>query len=667
MFVGKINIITKIFSAIVLVLLLVAPKFVTAASDFDYSIKSTYDVEKSGEALVSHIFEVKNNTDAPLPKVLNVPTIGTDVNNLIVKLEDNQKMDARFDQPSGKITVNLPAAKKGKNKQWSFSVKYRSKVLKDFGDTKAVQIPPLKNLGVNVTNQTTTIMADLDLGFAITRGPEPTSTRISIGKQVLIYSNDKGPLKDSVMLLFGEKSVAEVSINTTIKNDGFWWKTYGVTLPPDTSQQQVILQSIDPSPSNVYLDEDGNMIAYYRIGPKKSKQISAKLLVQTNTLSYALESSKTISDIDQALVDRYTRLTDIWQPVGIDYQAKADTPVAEIIKKVLDGVTQRINESGLNTGAIQISDRTNALKYTDWLIGELRSRHIPARAVLGKVMSNGSQLLSQPQDHAWVEAYTPGVGWVTLDPVFATQSDYFGVTDVLHVGLGLWGIADNRPPVLLGDTTVQYGQIPFEVPAGSAHVKATKYMLLPGVAIMQITATNAPGFIKDNVSALSDSESYSLGSLAPLQTVVERQLRFGAKAFSNEQIEFGIGNSAQLDSVLASATSSVNWLPFGGLIILVILGFVFKFTRRRGRVKFKPSKESYVLHDEDTGGDIEDADLISHHTKPIATPNSKQPETAKLPLNNQTFDKNDIEPKHPLAVKSAPVDHKRPPHSNLIQ
>src|SRR5680860_36751 len=443
-----------------LVLALVAPTL--ASSDTGYIFDSQYKVSKDGSAKISHLITAKNGSADKTPEALMISVAGTNVHAISAVLNDDKNLSAVLSDDGASIKIPLPDLS-GKDKQWKLVLNYQSDVLKDLGSSKVAQLPALKDIGLNISSQKTVISADLSTGLAVVL-PTPAKTDISVGEQLFTYENKTGPVMDSVSLIFGDSVTAVVDVSTELKNDGWWWKTVEMTLPPDTNQQQVILNSLEPSPSNVRLDQDGNIIAQYKLGPKKSINVVAKALIDVKNLGYDLNSDKKIDDINPNLQDLYTASTNKWNGDSLDIQVNPVDPVTKIVQTIYDAVVDNARQNTAIANNLELigANLDDSSQYTDSLIGELRASGVPAREVLGKLVTDGQFILDIPAQHTWVEAYIPDAGWVMLDPSLAIYSNHYGFSDILHVGLALWGVSDHLPPVVMDTSAVSYSSDPFE-------------------------------------------------------------------------------------------------------------------------------------------------------------------------------------------------------------
>jgi hypothetical protein len=544
---------------------------------------------------------------------------GSNPQNVRALLDDQSVTASVVDQQVVVSATDLPTDETN----WTITIIYQSDLLQDFGASQGMILSTVTS-SLPITSQTWTVRAPLDLGFATTRGVDPSVTRIGVGEQILTYTQSDGSLKLSPMILFGDTAMVTVEITETLTNDSFWWQEVGLTLPPDTAQQRVYLQSIEPQPKNIRLDPDGNMVALYRLGPKGSLTAKALVDIELTLAKFRLDSTNTSADTPPVIQDRYTALTDLWQPTNIEAPTTSDQSVVTVIDKVFQAIAEKAGASDESRSTIQLSgrDRVGSLRVSDWLVGELRDRGVAAREIIGLLGTDGTQLLSQPQPHAWVEAYIPGAGWTTLDPWLAQFTGTYAESDPLHIALSVWGIQDDRPPAPFQQAEIVYSDrsISTVEPAVALSIDAERQVWLPFLAITEVRARNsAPGQIIDNVGLRDmNGRVISLGSLAPGQTSLLRELAAGNQAFSDDGLyEVGlIGEDGSFEP-FQETTVRLDFRPLGSLFILLILTLIIFWWRRRRRQQsgvaaggFTPSSESMMLHYETAGEDIENHDLI---------------------------------------------------------
>ncbi len=600
-----------------------------AVSDISYSIDSSYKVTSDGVGTVSHVINAKNTSAAPTPRVLKVPLAGSEVSSVVAKV-NGSSVSATVSDDGSTVDIELPPGLAGKDKTWRLTLDYKSQIVSDLGRSKVIQIPTLNNIGLAITSQRTVISADLTIGLAVAL-PTPDKTDIAVGEQIFIYENKTGPVVDAVTLIFGSAATVVVDISTELKNDSWWWQTMELTLPPDTNQQQVILSSLEPKPSNVRLDQDGNILAQYRLGPRGSVDVVARAIVNVKNLNYPLDSKETLGDINPSLVNLYTAQTDKWSGDKIETNINPTSPVSEIIQTIYDTVlsfarTQTVLKNNQDLASTNID---SSGKYANLLIGELRQAGVPARAILGKLISDGQFILSDSRNHIWVEAYIPGSGWLTIDPALSVFGNHFGNSGVLHVGLALWGVSDSLPPVNLDSMNVVYSLDAFEIPEQVPVLSAVKTVIFPGVSIMNVRIEMPPGIITDGNALLKfDGQIKMLGSLAPMQNIESETLRFGAAAFNSEEVKYGYTFDGQtLTTEIATVHSTTNYtvLIVGTLLSFLGAAWLFFAKKRWSDSKYKPSKDSLIMHDEESGGDVENMDMVGGRSVKDEAPPLKSP------------------------------------------
>lgn len=615
-----------------------------AADNQTYSVSSSYKVAADGSGSISHTINAKASSAAN-PASIRIPVAGGDQSSISARFGDT-KATAELADDNNSIVVTIPSSASAKD-GWKLTLSYKANLLRDLGGVKGVQLPAMAGIGLDISSQKTVVSADIAVGLASAL-PAPGKTDISAGEQIFTYENKTGPVSDTVTLFFNDETSVIVDVTSRLENNRWWWGTVELTLPPDTNQQQVILESLDPAPSNVRLDQDGNILAQYTLGPRGSLDVTGKLAVNTRNVNYDLDSSANLQEVPEGINSLYTQQTNKWFGGQIEVDVNPAASAAEVAGAVYEAV---VSHARSETFTFENSDFTGASlepeKYANLLIGELRAKGVPARAVLGKIISNGQFITENSVNHTWVEAYLPSVGWITLDPAFAVYGDYFGKSDVMHVGLALWGVLDDAPPVNLDESKVTYIEERAEAPDTTPALSATKYMILPGVSIMSVGVDMPPGVITDGNAVEYRGVLYQLGSLAPLQKANSKSFALGSNSFSNEEVKYGYTDGETLVTELAVTQSSLNYTPMVA-VLFVIIGLIVLLIimrRRRGVKKYKPSKDSVIMHDEDDGGDVENVDLVKNKdfednktTKPDTPSVKSTPTSAKPTVTRGTID-----------------------------
>ncbi len=550
------------------------------AAGTKYDLKTTFETDESGSTQARYIIEA-TNSGGPGPTEMVLPLIGDGAKDVVAQYQDKQSVDSEIINDGDDVRVRIPASQ---SQRWSLMVSYTTDITYDFGLTTVQQVPSLTFNALDIASHSLTMAAELEGGPVAIRGPEPTKRLLTTGRQVVTWRNNQGAFTDTVGLVIGNSGVAEVMIVTELKNDSWWWQTKTVTLPPDTNQQRVWIESISPKPTSVSLDNDGNVLAKYRLMPKQTLEVTAKARISVDNLDYDLGLATSLDDAPQEIKDRYLNQTAAWQDTDIQVEVGADLEKA--IAAIHDQVAGKINKA---PHEINYED---ARASADMMVGELRANQIPARVVLGKLINNG-----QSADWAWTEVYLPGVGWITLDPASEVISSGFGQTDVRLVGLVLRGLEDDFPPEQLADTTITYVEQEFPEDAAPAPIlTSTKHMILPGIALFSVSVEMPAGIIVDDTGVKIGEKLYPLGSLAPLQTANVRQLALAGDAFSKDPVSYGYLEDASLSEELATTETKVSYLVPIVLLGVALLYGLYKVVKLiRNRRGPKHDSESFSV------------------------------------------------------------------------
>ncbi len=279
--------------------------------------------------------------------------------------------------------------------------------------------------------------------------PETTNKKISISKPKpdLITGNKiiwNNPQAKTIYAVFGDVQAYQTELIYHLKNDQIYPIFTEVAFPPETANQKIFLQSVNPSPESVRMDEDGNYLGKYFLKPLETKTIIYKSLIQVY--------SKTRDDATayfRAVINQQKNylLTakKYWQISQIDKIKNITQP-----KEIYDFVTSslkynynKINSDNKRLGAdvvLSNPDQAVCMEFTDLFIAIAREKGIYSREIQGYGFSLDQKLqpLSLSSDilHAWPEYYdTKTESWIAVDPTWENTSgiNYFSSFDLNHI------------------------------------------------------------------------------------------------------------------------------------------------------------------------------------------------------------------------------------------
>lgn len=269
-----------------------------------------------------------------------------------------------------------------------------------------------------------------------------------------------GLTSKTIYVAFGESQHYALDLKYRLKNPGITPVLMDIALPPDTLYQQSTFQSLEPKPKKMYLDEDGNYLAQYELGPLADTSIRYRGQV----ILFAKPRSEMLGYVRGAIEKQKSYLLSAkpaWQ-LGA-YAGNSSISSLKTVKDIFDFTTNhltyslsRISEDGMNRLGAQkaLSSPQEAVctEYADVFVAIAREKGIYARELEGYAYAFDPQLqpLSLRTDvlHAWPEFYdTARQAWLPVDPTWQDTSgiDYFSAMDFSHIVFAIHGKDDTYP------------------------------------------------------------------------------------------------------------------------------------------------------------------------------------------------------------------------------
>jgi len=560
------SVIKRLLIAVVVAGVFLAP--VAAQSKLTYTIKNDIIVTADDNAAVRFRVDVKGNAGDNLS--FAVP--GLNPRNIAVKV-DGKIVEASVEQAEGTqllpysmLVFSVPDSAGG---SWKLAVDYETDSLMQraqSGGTSLIVAAPVRSASVKSEQLQLTLPLASELPVAF--GLEPDNSTID-GEQQSYSYRFNGARSSAAVLRFGSAQTNSYQLSSTLRNDGWWWRTLSLALPPDTAQQQSFLASVSPMPNNVRLDSSGNMFAEYRLAPRSTVAVEALLSLKVKPLAYDLQAAT--KSIDKQDYQQY--LTAAGDYSG-GTAVSEDSPV-KLAKTLLQRATG--------------NDQTAAE-----LVAHARASGLPAREVVGWVAA-AAQV--EPIQHRWAQVYVPDVGWMVLDPALNQEFNSFGLSGAWRLTqLLVTDEATARQVAIdsvLTNATAPVAKVSFEPDAPT--INSTNYVLLPGISLHRTVVRMPAGVAQDAVAVAGADKAYLLGSLAPLQTAARSELAFGGSSWSSDRQRVGTLDGDDFKE-LATTTISTNWLPLAGLVGLAVAVWlaVYLHARRRGQ-----GSQHLSVHDPD--------------------------------------------------------------------
>lgn len=543
--------------AVLTAVFLLAPTLpVQAASVSQLAIASSYELPAEGRTIrTSHTLTPAATGDF----TIDLPVVGVHEAKLTydrqtdpIQLTQEEVEASRMGQTIHLTRFHFSLTQK-KTATLSFDT---DSLLREYAKTTVFALPQLPASAANVTS--IEIEAPVERGLAVNYSPVTPDSSIGGGQQSYRFEADEQGVP-RVLMLFGTAASAQAKWQTRLSNGSWWWRTMQLVLPPDTNQQTVFLKSVDPKPSQLHVDQDGNIIAEYRIGPKKSVNVTAEALIGLRSVTYNTTNTRTLADLPQQLSGYMT-----------GHDEPADSAVLVVVKRLYDEAEASIESLGVESVVTQLRDK-------------LQSAGVPVRTIHGVRFVSGGQLVDSHTDSQWLEVFVPGIGWMTLDPA----SGAYGRSDFQHLALAITSPLSQPSYTPVGDgLSVDFVDEPLpSTEYTQTTVGVTKFILLPGLSLTRTRLQLPQGGVLDNATIAGAHADAYLGSLAPLQRVSRWSMSLLSASWQGGTVEFGPGGSSGIGEVYARGPATVSYwgavievLMLAGLITLVV-----KWRRNRSR------------------------------------------------------------------------------------
>lgn len=236
------------------------------------------------------------------------------------------------------------------------------------------------------------------------------------------------------------------SISNTLK--ALSTNIFEISLPRefDETNQKVYFTNVTPTPSDIYQDSEGNIIASFEVPANEISSITIEgyIVVNQNTLTNQKDIDINWDDYKKEIastsyLQSYLTATKYWQTGDSVIQTAASallenqTTVMGIIKADYAYVGSKLtydqnkaNSENERIGAVAAlqGGASVCMEYADSMIAILRAQGIPARAALGYASLEETE---QAQvRHEWVQAWIPNYGWLSIDPTYESNNMSIG-------------------------------------------------------------------------------------------------------------------------------------------------------------------------------------------------------------------------------------------------
>lgn len=415
----------------------------------DYNV--TYQVSENTKTNVIFDVTLTNESEQYYASSYSIQVSFSDIQN--IKASDSQ----------GPITPTVVKSGKGNNIKLTFNDKITGignklnfklsfqtgEIAQNLGSVWEVNIPGLSNQS-DFSSFNVNVLYPSFLGRPTFIKPNVT---FQSSKGVLSFTkNNLGT--SGISIAFGEYQIYDFNLNYHLGNKNLFPIRTEIALPPSTNYQDVLISEINPKPTNVRKDKDGNWLAEYKLLPSQDIDVETKGRVKI----YLIPKQESLSSTD---IGFYLKEKSYWQVSHSkikDLASELKTP-RNIYQYTVDTLSydfSRVTNNSPRAGAVGVlSDPSSAvcLEFTDLFVTLARSAGIPAREIDGfaNTRNSSERPLSLVKDvlHAWPEYYDmQKKTWIMIDPTWGNTTggvDYFDVLDFDHFAFVKKGLDSDYP------------------------------------------------------------------------------------------------------------------------------------------------------------------------------------------------------------------------------
>ena len=224
---------------------------------------------------------------------------------------------------------------------------------------------------------------------------------------------------------------------------------FEISLPRefDETDQKIYFTNVSPAPSNIYKDDEGNIIASFEVPANTIGTITLEGYIVANQDAYQAGYAPVNMDwtaykeaISKAsYLKNYLTATRYWQSNDTNIKSEAEklmadkTTVMDIIKADYAYIGEKLtyDDNKANSENERIGAKAAleggasvCMEYADSMIALLRAQGIPARAALG--YANITESEEAQVRHQWVQVWIPDYGWYSVDPTLESNNMRLG-------------------------------------------------------------------------------------------------------------------------------------------------------------------------------------------------------------------------------------------------
>ncbi|EKE05947.1 MAG: hypothetical protein ACD_19C00140G0014 [uncultured bacterium] len=451
------NRILKFFAILILLtsFYFLVPSASSASGEFNTDFDVTYTVKDSGvtevlnKIILTNVFSNMYATSYSIVldsiNPTNIKAYGLDKPYLVETTKDGEKTT---------IKIRFPDSVVGKDKSRVFYVSFEeSSFAIRTGEVWEISIPKISE-EATFSSYNLRLLIPGKLGQEAYISPQPRSKTNKNGFTEYNFSKQDVE-KTGIVAGFGAFQVFSFNLSYHLENPLSRSTTTEISLPPDTAYQKIYYENINPRPTNMYVDSDGNWIGEYKLEPRQRIDVAANGYVQIFS-NYRPFNKPSQESINQNLVP--LEYWDINNPEIVKLSQTLKTPrqIYDFVSTKLKYDYERVKPNVERLGAVKALENPQSaicMEFTDLFITLARAAGIPAREINGFAYTENPEIqpLSLVNDvlHAWPEYYdSEKEVWIPIDPTWGSTTggvDYFTKLDLRHFAFVIHGKNSKQP------------------------------------------------------------------------------------------------------------------------------------------------------------------------------------------------------------------------------
>lgn len=446
-----------VISFVVLLLFALWPqKWSIASEQFETAYDVHYELTDAGQASVTQKITLTNKLASAYATSYSLTFSGGRIENIRAQSTEGP-LKTETVEAGETTTINLSFNQQilGKGKELSFSIYYDAlDLVQKNGQIWEVAIPKVSGIE-EIDRYNLTLTVPEAYGETAFIAPKPAERQKQETTYIFHFTKDQ--ISDSgISVAFGQIQIFDFILNYHLKNPRLLPGETEISLPPDTAFQRVAYKNINPPPLNIALDEDGNWLARYRLGPQEKLNIVAVGKATIFAQPQKREFTPTRENLNKNLLPQpYWEVED---PLIRTKAGELKTPfeIYQFVVKTLEYDFSRVREGAERLGALRaLKDPKLAIctEFTDLFITLARAAGIPTREINGYAYTTNPKLrpLGLVVDvlHAWPEYWDEQEKiWFPIDPTWGKTTgggDYFSKTDLNRIIFAIHGQDSQRP------------------------------------------------------------------------------------------------------------------------------------------------------------------------------------------------------------------------------